>query len=123
MSARMSHLGYATIFSALALLAVPLAASKIAATAAAVPLSGIGPNVTLTKVGSWTSASETEVVYTIILHNASAEAVTLTTLDDVVNGQTAFPVTDVVRTTCSLPQTIAAGADYACESTQRVRAT
>ena len=82
----------------------------------------VAPTITVTKTAGVASVPEpgAPVTYTVAVHNTSAEPVTLTALSDVVGAAPAFNVAGVTGTTCTLPQTIAIGATYACAFTVTV---
>ena len=87
-----------------------------------VGVTDVMPVISVTKVAASTSVAEpgADVTYTVTVHNSSVEGVTLTVMTDTVGGGSAFPVTGVTGTTCTLPRSIAAGGDYTCAFTQHV---
>ncbi|WP_374687406.1 NosD domain-containing protein [Promineifilum sp.] len=62
-----------------------------------------------------------DVTFSVAVNNTGAAAVTLTTLTDSVYGNVANAANAALKaTTCSLPQTVAAGAGYSCTFTATV---
>jgi uncharacterized repeat protein (TIGR01451 family) len=90
--------------------------------AASVSVTDVKPGITVTKTASTPSVPEpgAPVTYTATITNASPEALTVTSLSDVVGAGSAVDVSGITGTTCVLPHALPIGGSYACTFTLAV---
>ena len=93
--------------------------STTAQAVASVSITDVLPGITVSKTAGVPSVDEPggPVTYTATVHNESVEALTITTLSDVVAGHPGVDVTGIADTTCALPHTLAVGGSYTCTFT------